>query len=87
MGKCLEVRLGVMLKVVLGGLHGDPLGGKEGRKDAKIGSMRRKGSPALEKGCFKRIGQCRALRGAIVLTEGMKSATKGTRNSNAFVGW
>ena len=87
MGKCLEVRLGVMLKVVLGGLHGDPLGGKEGRKDAKIGSMRRKGSPALEKGCFKRIGQCRALRGAIVLTEGMKSTIKRMRNLNAFVGW
>ena len=28
-----------MLKVVLGGLHWDPFGGKEGRKDAKIGSM------------------------------------------------
>ena len=46
-GKCLEVHLGVMLKVVLGGLHRDPLGGKEGRKDAKIGSMRGKGSTAL----------------------------------------
>ena len=87
MGKCLEVRLGVMLKVVLGGLHGDPFGGKEGRKDGKIGSMRRKGSPALEKGRFKRIGQCRAFRGTIVLTEGMKSTFKGTRNLNAFVGW
>ena len=88
MGKCLEIRLGVMLKVVLEGLHGDPLRGKEeGRKDAKIRGMRRKGSPALEKGRFKHTGQCRALRGAIVLTEGMKSATKRTRNSNAFVGW
>ena len=76
-----------MLKVVLGGLHGDPFGRKEGRKDAKIGSMRRKGSLALEKGHFKRTGQCRALRGAIVLTEGMKSTIKGTRNLNAFVGW
>ena len=45
-----------MLKVVLGGLHGDPFGRKEGRKDAKIGSMRRKGSLALEKGRFKRTG-------------------------------
>ena len=86
-GKCLEIHLGVMLKVVLGGLHEDPLGGKEGRKDAKIGGMRRKGNPALEKGRFKHTGKCRALRGAIVLTEGLKSATKGTRNSNAFVGW
>ena len=87
MGKCLEVRLGVMLKVVLGGLHGDPLGGKEGRKDAKIGSMRRKGSPGLEKGRFKRTGQCWALRGAIVLTKGMKSTIKGMKNLNAFIGW
>ena len=88
MGKCLEIRLGVMLKMVLECLHGDPLRGKEeGRKDAKIGGMRRKGSPALEKGHFKHIGQCRALRGTIVLTEGMKSTTKKMRNSNAFVGW
>ena len=79
--------MGVMLKVVLRGLHGDPFGGKEGRKDAKIGSMRRKGSLALEKGRFKRIRQCRVLRGAIVLIEGMKSTIKGMRNLNAFVGW
>ena len=86
-GKCLEVHLGVMLKVVLGGLHRDPLGGKEGRKDEKIGSMRGKGSTALGKGRSKRTGQCRALWGAIVLTEGMKSTIKGTRNLNAFVDW
>ena len=53
-----------MLKVALGGLLGDPPSGKEGRRDAKIGSMR-KGSPALEKGCFKRTGQCLASLGAI----------------------
>ena len=87
MGKCLEIRLGVMLKVVLECLHKDPLRGKEeGRKNAKIGGMRRKGSPALEKGRFKHTGQCRALRGAIVLTEGMKSATKGMRSPDVFVG-
>ena len=45
MGKCLEIRLGVMLKVVLECLHKDSLRGKEeGRKNAKIGGMRRKGS-------------------------------------------
>ena len=86
MGKCLEIRLGVMLKVVLGGFHGDPLRGKEGRKDAKIGGMRRKGSSTLEKGRFKHTGRCRVLRGAIVLIEGMKSATKGMRSPDVFVG-
>ena len=35
---------GVMLKVALGGFLGDSLGGKEGRRDAKIGRMR-KGNP------------------------------------------
>ena len=79
--------MGVMLKVVLGGLQGDPLGGKEGRKDAKIGSMGGKGSTALGKGRSKRTGQCRALWGATVLTEGMKSMIKGTRNLNTFVDW
>ena len=48
-----------MLKVALGGLHGDPRGGKEGRKGAKIGSMRRKGSLTWEKGHFKRIDNIR----------------------------
>ena len=48
-----------MLKVALGDLFGDPFGGKEGRRDAKIGSMsKRKGSRALEKGRFKCTGQC-----------------------------
>ena len=61
--------------------------GGPSRSYAEIGSMRRKGSPALEKGRFKRIGQCRALRGAIVLTEGMESTIKRMRNLNAFVGW
>ena len=87
MRKCLEVNQGVMLKMALGGLPRDPPGRKEGRRVTKIGSMRRKGSPALEKGCFKRIGQCRALRGAVVLTEGMKSTIKRMRNLNAFIGW
>ena len=42
-----------MLKVALGDLLGDPPGEKEGRKDAKIGSMK-KGSLAWAKGHFKR---------------------------------
>ena len=64
MEKCTEVNQEVMLKVALGGLLGDPPSGKEGRRDVKIGSMR-KGSPALEKGRFKRTGQCLASLGAI----------------------
>ena len=44
-----------MLKVALGDLLEDPPGGKEGRRDVKIGSMK-KGSLALENGCFKCIG-------------------------------
>ena len=69
-----------MLKAALGGLHGDPHGRKGGRKGAKIGSMRRKGNLALEKGHFKCTGQCPAFRGVIILTEGMKSLSKWTRN-------
>ena len=58
MGKCLEVNREVMLKVALGGLLEDPLGGKEGKRGVKIGSMsKRKNSPALEKGRIKLIGQ------------------------------
>jgi len=66
--------------MALGGLRGDLCGGKGGRKGTKIESMRRKGGPASEKGHFKRTGQCSALRGVTVLTEGMKSLSKGTRN-------
>jgi len=73
--------------MALGGLFGDPLGGKEGKKDAKIGSMRRNGSLALEKGCFKHIGQCLALRGIIVLIKGIKSLSERMRNLNVYVGW
>ena len=51
-----------MLKVILEDLFGDPLGGKEGRRGAKIGSMnRRKSSLALEKGRFKCTEHCQAL--------------------------
>ena len=75
-----------MLKVALGGLHKDPLGGKEDRKDAKIGSMR-KGSSALEKGHFKRIKQCLAPRGATVLTEGMRSLSRGIESSSVYESW
>ena len=78
--KCWKFNQGVMLKVVLGDLFENPLGEKEGRKGAKIGSMnRRRSSMALEKGCFKRIRHCQALRGVRVLTGG-------TRNWNACVG-
>ena len=81
LGKFPEVNQGVKIKVVLGDLLRDPLGRNEGRRGAKIGSMsRRKDSLALEKGCFKHTGQCQVLRGAIVLTEGM-------RNLNICVGW
>ena len=69
-----------MLKVALRGLHKDPYGGKGGRKGTKIGSMKRKGSLASKKGHFKCTGQCPALRGVTVLTEGMKSLSEGTRN-------
>ena len=69
-----------MLKMALRSLRGDLRGGKGGRKGAKIESMRRKGSPALEKGHFKRSGQCSTLRGVTILTEGMKSISKRTRN-------
>jgi len=76
-----------MLKTALGGLHGDPHGGKGGRKGAKIGSMRRKSSLALEKGHFKCTEQCPVLRGVTVLTEGMKSLSKWMRNWSAYKGW
>ena len=76
-----------MLKVDLGGLPGDPPGRKEGIRDAKIGSMRKKGSLALERGRFKRTGQCSVLWGTIVSTEGMKSLSEGIRNLNVCIGW
>ena len=88
MGKCLEVNQGVTLKVALEGLFGDPLDGKKGRKDTKIGSMsRRKGNLALEKGYFKRIGQCLVLWGVIILTKGTRNLNGGTRRWSICVGW
>ena len=69
-----------MLKVALGGLRGDLRGEKGGRKGMKIGSMRRKGSLASEKGHFKHTRQCPEFRGVIVLTEGIRSSSEGTRN-------
>jgi len=86
MGKFLEDNQGAMLKVALGDLLGDPPGGKEGRRDMKIGSTRRKRSLALMKGRFKHR-QCPVLQGAIVTTEGMKSLSGGMRNLSAYVGW
>ena len=87
MGKFLEDNQGAMLKVALGDLLGDPLGGKEGKRDMKIGSTRRKHSLALVKGRFKRTRQCPVLQGTIVTTKGMKSLSRGMRNLSAYVGW
>ena len=56
--KCLKDVQRVTLKMPWGGLLGDPLSEKEGRSDVKIRSIKSKGSPAWEKGHFKRIGQC-----------------------------
>ena len=75
-----------MLKVALGGLLGDLPGEKEGRKDVKIRSIRRKGSLASKKGPFKHIKQCLVLQGATVSIEGIKSLSEGTRNLNIYVG-
>ena len=86
MGKCLEDYLGAMLKVALGDLLRDPPGGKEGRSDAKIGSMRSKGSPNSERCHFKRTGLCPAPQGATVSTEGMMSLSRGMRSLNIYVG-
>ena len=60
-GKCLKDNLGAMLKVALEDLLWDPPSGKEGRRDAKIGSMRSKGSLVLEKGHFRRTKPCPVL--------------------------
>ena len=76
-----------MLKMALGDLLGDPLSGQEGRKDTKIGSIRSKGSPALERGRFKCTEQCLALQGTTVSMKGLKSMSKGMRNLSVYVGW
>ena len=79
--KCLRDNLGVMPKVALGDLLGDPLGRKEGRRGTKTRSMaKRKSSLVLGKGHFKHIGHYQALRDVIVLIGEM-------RNLNAYVGW
>ena len=62
MRKCLEDNLGAMLKVAPEDLLEDPPGEKEGRNDAKTGSIRNRGSLGSEKGRFKRTGQCPAVR-------------------------
>ena len=76
-----------MLKMALGDLLGDPLGRKEGRRDAKIGSMRSKGSLVLEKGRFRHTRPCPVLWGIIISTEGVKSLSRGMRNLSVYVGW
>jgi len=65
-----------MLKVALGGLLEDPPRRKEGKKDVKIESIRRKGSLALEEGRFKHTRKCSVLQGAIVSIERMKSLSE-----------
>ena len=78
-GKYSEDNQGVTLKVALGDLLGDPVGGKEGRKGVKTRSMSRgKSSLVLEKGRFKHTGHYQAHRGMSVLTGR-------TRNSNAYI--
>ena len=79
--KCLRDNLGVMPKVALGDLFGDPLGRKEGRRGMKTRSMaKRKSSLVLGKGHFKHIGHYQALRDMIVLIGEM-------RNLNTYIGW
>ena len=55
-----------MLKVAQEDLLEDPLGRKEGRSDAKIGSMRTKGSLGSKRGRFKHTGQCPVPQGATI---------------------
>ena len=58
-GKCPVDNQEVTLKATLEDLLGDPVGGKEGRRGVKTGSMSRgKSSPVLEKGRFKHTRQC-----------------------------
>ena len=70
-----------MLKVALGDLLGDPLGGKGDKKGTRTGRTgKRKSNLALEKGHFKHTRHCQAFWGMSILTEG-------TRNLNAYVDW
>ena len=77
-----------MLKVVPGDLFGGLLDGRGDRRGVKIGSVsRRKGSPALEKGHFKRVGQCPTLQSTIIQIEGTRNVNGGTRSLSVYVGW
>ena len=68
-GKYSEDNQGITLKVALGDLLEDPVGGKEGRKGVKTGSMSwGKSNLVLEKGRFKHTGHYQAHRGMSVLT-------------------
>ena len=81
MGKMFEGQSRSYAEIGSRRFFGDPLGGREGRKGVKIGSMsRRKSSLALEKSHFKHIGQCQAHQGVSILTGG-------TRNLKVCVGW
>ena len=74
--------------MVPGDLLGGLLGGRGDRRGMKIGSMsRRKGSLALEKGHFKHIGRCPVLQSTIILIEGTRNASGGTRSLSVCVGW
>lgn len=85
MGKCLEVNLGVTLKVASGNLHGDLPSEIEGKKGMKIGGMKigsmsgRENSSAMEKDRVKLTGQYQVLRSVnVVIRE--------TRNLNDCIG-
>ena len=63
-----------MLKVVLWGLLGDPLGEKGNTKDAKIESVSEmRNDLALGKGHIRRTGRCQALLGVGNLMREMRS--------------
>ena len=87
-GKYPKVKQGVMLKVVPGDLFGSLIGGRGDRKGAKIGNMsRRKGNSALKKGRFKCTERCSVLQSAIVLIEGTRNVSGGTRNLSVCISW
>ena len=80
-GKFPKDNLADTLKVALGDLLGDPIGGKEGRIGVKTRSMSKgKSSLVLEKGRFKHTRHYQMSRGMNVLTGR-------TRNSITCIGW
>lgn len=65
----------------------NPPSRKEGRRSAKIGSMRSKGSLVLKKVRFRHTEPCPVLQGVILSTEGMKSLSREIRNLSVYKGW